>query len=149
MRSAIEIANKFVQIAEKENSLFTNMKLQKLIYIANGINLALNNEPLIIEHVEVWPYGPVVSSVYHSYKYFGDSNICFGTFGIFPLYVDLNEEEKKSFDDAWKITKGIDGIKLSNWTHNPGSPWSRAREGNLPYIPDDYMKEFFTGFLNK
>src|ERR1700678_4357511 len=130
MHPAVEIANKYVQLAEKEKSLFTHMKLQKLIYIANGISLALNDEPLISEHVEAWPYGPVISSVYHTYKVFGTSNICLGVFGQYPLDVALSNDETTPFLDAWQIAKSVDAIKLSNWTHNPNSPWSKAKAEN-------------------
>jgi len=147
MHSAVEIADKYVQLAKKENCLFSHMKLQKLIYISNGISLALNDEPLINEHIEAWPYGPVVSSVYHTFKIFGNSNIVTGVFGQYPLNPKLSEKELTAFNDAWQIAKGISAIKLSNWTHNPDSPWSKAKNEGLDIIPDEYMKEFFTRFL--
>ncbi len=147
MHSAVEIANKYIQLAEKEDSLFSHMKLQKLIYIANGIYLATNNEPLISERIEVWPYGPVVADVYRTYKAFGNSNICLDAFGIYPLDVQLTENENKAFIDAWKIAKEVDAVQLSNWTHNQDSPWTKAKAENLTVIPDDYMKDYFKKFL--
>jgi uncharacterized phage-associated protein len=146
MYDAVLIANKFVELSIKENNLLTNMKLQKLVYIANGVSLAVNDEPLIIQQVEVWPYGPVISSVYHTYKGFGNTKI------LLPQPVlgitDLDNNAKIVFNDAWKIGGDISAIRLSNWTHNRDSPWSRARMEKLEYIPDEYMKEYFTKFLS-
>lgn len=76
MYSANQIASVFVNRAIKEKCYLTHMKLQKLIYIANGIHLALNNnEPLIADPIETWDYGPVIQSVYQNYKMFGSSRI--------------------------------------------------------------------------
>ncbi len=143
------IANKFVDLSIKEKSYFTHMKLQKLIYIANGINLAINNQPLINEHFEAWPYGPVVSSVYHTYKFFGNSNITINAFGNYISEIDLDEKSNQSFNDAWKIAKTITAIKLSNWTHIEGSPWFLAKKEKLEVIPDKYMQDYFKDFLVK
>lgn len=148
MYSARLVADKFIDLAIKEKEPITHMKLQKLIYMANGINLALNNEPLIYEHIEVWPYGPVVSSVYQTYKMFGNTEIKVNVFG-YSEFMDLtlDEKAKKSLENAWLVAKGVDGIKLSNWTHNADSPWSKAKNEKLDVIPDAYIQEYFKKFL--
>ena len=147
MYPALVIASKFVERSIKEKALITHMKLQKLIYIANGIHLALYEEPLIIESIRALPYGPVIVSIYDDFKVFGSSFIEANL--IFPSKsVKLNKESQKSFDDAWQIGKDVDAIKLSNWTHNTDSPWSKAKEENLNIIPDRYMKDYFTKFLS-
>ncbi len=146
MYDAVSIANLFVDMSIKEDNLLTNMKLQKLIYIANGVSLAVNNEPLIIEHVEVWPYGPVIPSVYHTYKAFGNSSIKI----VYPFgeIAGIDTNAKKAVMDAWEIGSKISATRLSNWTHNEGSPWSKAKAENKDYIPDEYMRDYFRTFLN-
>ena len=147
MYSANQIASAFVDKAIKEKSYLTHMKLQKLIYIANGIHLARNGQPLIIEPIETWDYGPVVQSVYQNYKIFGSSQISVNAFeGLIPE-VKLDDNAKKSIDDAWTVGKGVDGIQLSNWTHKEGSPWTIAKEKSLPVIPNDEMKSYFETFI--
>lgn len=147
MYSAVSIANKYVDLSIKEKLTISNMKLQKLIYIANGVCLAKNDEPLIIEQIEVWPYGPVIRSVYNTYKIFGNSNISPKFFGSFDLGEDLDNKAMLAFQDAWNIGKDISAIKLSNWTHNPDSPWTKAKSENLFTIPDEYMQNYFKKFL--
>ena len=43
----------------------------KRVYIAHGFSLAINKESLLdkrFDKVEAWKYGPVIPSVYHSFK---------------------------------------------------------------------------------
>ena len=87
--SAIDIAAYFVELASNinENDL-TNLKLQKLLYFAQGKYLSKYNAPLFKEEIEAWFLGPVVREVYEEYK------IC----GAFPI---------TAFDKRVKYTKNI------------------------------------------
>jgi uncharacterized phage-associated protein len=69
------IANYLLEVAKNHNETLTPMKIQKLVYFANGWHLALKNEPLINEQVEAWPYGPVIPSLYRAFRRFGDQAI--------------------------------------------------------------------------
>lgn len=149
MYNATVIANKFVELSFYEKSYFTHMKLQKLTYIANGISLAINNQPLINEHFEAWPYCPVVSSVYHTYKVFGNTNITINAFKNYNSIINLDEKSNQAFKDAWKIGKTINAIKLSNWTRIKGSPWFLAKSEKLEVVPYRYMQDYFKKFLVK
>ena len=44
------------------------LKLQKLLYLAQGYSYAFYDEPLFLDDMEAWVHGPVVSSVYFKYK---------------------------------------------------------------------------------
>lgn len=70
------LATQFQHLAEgdADNDL-TNMKLQKLLYYAQGCHLALMGDPLFSEPLVAWKYGPVVESVYEDYKRFRDGPI--------------------------------------------------------------------------
>ena len=147
MYSANQVASAFVDKAIKEKSYLTHMKLQKLIYIANGIHLALNGSPLIFEPIETWDYGPVVQSVYQNYKIFGSSKISVNPFDSWQPQLKLDDKAKKSIEDAWAVGKGVDGIQLSNWTHKEGSPWTKAKNNQLSVIPNDEMESYFKNFI--
>jgi uncharacterized phage-associated protein len=59
--SAFDIAQYFLWKAQESNQeLLSNMKLQKLVYYAQGLHLALNDAPLFKGKIEAWTYGPVV-----------------------------------------------------------------------------------------
>src|ERR1700751_2133393 len=75
--SSFDIANYFLSRSAAEGIPLTNLKLQKMVYLANGFYLALTDgeEPLLNERIETWPYGPVISNLYHSFKRFGNDVI--------------------------------------------------------------------------
>jgi uncharacterized phage-associated protein len=149
MYTANEIASLFVDKALKDKVYLTHMKLQKLIYIANGISLATQDQPLIGEPIETWDYGPVVNSVYNNYKMFGGSRITVNPFTNLISGIKLTDGAKKVINDAWIVGKDIDGIQLSNWTHNEDSPWTYAKKHELPIIPNDQMKAYFKKFMDQ
>lgn len=68
------IANWFISKAIKENVKLDQIKLMNLIYIAQGIGLAVDN-PLFSEPIEAWKYGPVVGDIYREFKYAGMESI--------------------------------------------------------------------------
>lgn len=145
---ALDIAKYFLGLGAGDTVPISHMKLQKLIYIANGINIAKYSNgtdiaPLIEEEVEAWPYGPVVRVVYNEYKRFGNNPIV-----VSPDFPELNEDSIGSIIDAWGIGKDIGAIKLSNWTHLPDSPWTKARKEGKTVIPDTYIKEYFSKYVN-
>lgn len=147
MYSANQIASMFVDKAIKEKSYLTHMKLQKLIYIANGIHLAIKGEPLIVEPIETWDYGPVVQTVYKDYKMFGSTPIAVNPFEKRVADEKLEESARKAIDIAWKVGKDIGGIQLSNWTHKEDSPWTKAKSQHLSVIPNEEMSIYFKKFI--
>jgi uncharacterized phage-associated protein len=60
---------------DESRELVTNLKLQKLLYFAQGIHGALTGERLFSESVEAWDLGPVVPQSYHEFKTFGRNPI--------------------------------------------------------------------------
>jgi uncharacterized phage-associated protein len=124
-------------------------KLQKLIYICDGLLLAIDIH-FINENARAWNYGPVYPRVH---KWYGKEG------KITP--VDYSEAVKKAVD-ALDIQPLIDGIinsfgqwtaqSLSNWSHQPGSPWEKALErgkGKMNSIIDkNDMKEYFKEFVH-
>ncbi|MCI8513016.1 MAG: DUF4065 domain-containing protein [Lachnospiraceae bacterium] len=52
-----------------------NLKLQKLLYYAQGCFLAVAGAPLFLEDILAWQHGPVVEPVYYQYKGYGSGGI--------------------------------------------------------------------------
>lgn len=60
--SAKAVANYF--LAQYGKHGLNPLKLQKLVYIAHGWNLAVRNQPLVDNELpEAWEYGPVFASL--------------------------------------------------------------------------------------
>jgi uncharacterized phage-associated protein len=67
--NASEVANYLVASFRDAGDPLTNLKLQKLLYYAQGWYLAIHDEALFDERIEAWPRGPVVPPVYGSFKH--------------------------------------------------------------------------------
>jgi uncharacterized phage-associated protein len=143
-------ANYFLSRGKAERVPIDPLKLQKLVYFAHGWHLTVTGEPLIDEYVEAWPYGPVIPSIYHAFKEFGNNPITNLAYvgGVAPMPTDPNT--LSVLDRVWDTYGRLSGIQLSNLSHAPGSPWeqawNRAQEmGKVRGVPihDSSIQEFF------
>lgn len=156
------IANHFIEMAEKKGESLTQMKLQKLVFYAHGWHLAIRDKPLIDESIEAWRYGPVIRSLYNSFKHFRNDPVsvvsnadfdCFDDNGHVPSIDETGNLDhmftKLLLEAIWNKLGGLDAIQLSNLTHKPGTPWSDTvakYSGQLPRgidIDDDLIKKYF------
>ena len=55
-------------LAKKSGWKYTNLELQKLLYIAHMIHLGKTGEPLFEDAFEAWNYGPVIPGLYYFLK---------------------------------------------------------------------------------
>ena len=76
MADVFDVAEFFIQVAnQSEDDQMTNLKLNKLLYYAQGAYLARTGKPLFENRIEAWDLGPVVPEVYHKYKVCGKNPI--------------------------------------------------------------------------
>ena len=154
------IANYFLDLSKGGYKL-TPLKIQKLVYFAHGWNLALRKQPLLNERVEAWKYGPVIPSLYHEFKIYGSSPIEHKAVDLIEVDGYLREGEPSilacSPDEAaltarllkriWEVYKNYSGLQLSELTHQPGTPWEKARKafGDVKNadIPDEWIQQYF------
>ncbi len=131
------IANCFLDLADKENVGISPMKLIKLVYIVHGWHLAITDEPFFYEQVEDWKYGPVIDSLYHEFKDFGNRSITrraqyFAHGRLFPHTLSFGDDAdraKTAVKAVWNAYKKCSATKLSSLTHMPGSPWDKTWNG--------------------
>src|SRR5580698_3189897 len=64
------VANHFLDLGRRDKEPLDPMKIQKIIYVAHGWNLAFMGNPLVEQRVEAWPYGPVIAELYRDFKKF-------------------------------------------------------------------------------
>lgn len=124
MYKASDIAKWFLahnRIAMTENGAedISNLKLQKLLYYAQGCVLALTSKRLFDDSIEAWTHGPVVPSVYQEYKIYGSNGIIFDdTFD----FNSVDTETSRVLIQVYEVFGQYSAWKLRNMTHNE-SPW--------------------------
>ncbi|MBY6044148.1 Panacea domain-containing protein [Phaeobacter italicus] len=127
---ALAIANEFIT---RNGGTMPQMKLQKLVYISNGWNLAINREPLVRDRFEAWDGGPVVRKLWNHIRDFGyetASGLLTKRGTSTPVKAELEEHERAVIDHVWKRYCDYSGLELSEMTHEPGTPWSNAYYGS-------------------
>jgi uncharacterized phage-associated protein len=129
------IANYFLSRAKQDGIKdMTPMKLIKLVYFSYAWNLAIFERKLFYENIEAWKYGPVVPSIYHEFKRFGNSTIeryavNFEFENDEMCYPVINRNDKDTIgvvEAVWSAYKNYNGWELSQITHEPNSPWNIA-----------------------
>lgn len=143
--TAKDVAEYFLSLSDPEcEDFISNLKLQKLVYYAQGFNLAIHDKLLFAEPIEAWTHGPVIKSLYHQYKDKGASAI------EPPVNIDLKkypEEVKDLLDEIWIVYGQYSASKLRNLTHAE-PPWMDAYEqGPSSTITQDSMRKFFKTLL--
>lgn len=136
----------------------THLSLEKLVYFAYAEYLCDYSERLFEDQIFAFTHGPVVKSVYETYKRSGAQYIKPLEFGDdSAAKTDVAEQPARSrilfADGGAKKLCSIDGTickygqysagELVELTHRKGSPWSRV-DSSLPYrvIPDHLIKAF-------
>lgn len=139
---ALEVANYFVHISSQENEPdLTNLKLQKLLYFAQGKYLAKFGKPLFDEEVEAWDYGPVVKSVYHQFKHCGAFPIT--AFDI-KTQTALPDDKAQFLNEIWEEYAKYSAGYLVDLTHEEGSPWRKHyKNGQNTVIPRNELQQYF------
>lgn len=129
------VANSFLELGAESLVPITPMKLQKLVYFADGWNRTLNGRPLVADAVEAWPFGPVYPTLYHEFKQFGgqpiDSfyrSIDFNSFDISIPQVE-SDQEKNVVRRVWDSYGHLSANNLSARTHQTGTPWDLTIKG--------------------
>lgn len=104
----------------------SDLKLQKLLYYAQGVCLSMTGKKMFSNKIYAWDHGPVVKEVYDVYKKYGSSYI-----------TDINDEKNdkivNNIENNVEISKILNIVydnfaiytawQLRNMTHQVGSPW--------------------------
>ncbi|MEZ4930526.1 MAG: DUF4065 domain-containing protein [Saprospiraceae bacterium] len=154
MKTALEIANYFIEKSLESGEELTPMKLNKLVYIAHGWYLGLADKPLIGEAAQAWKYGPVIPSVYHRFKSYGGAQITsLEPASDMVTIPEVKDDELKEFlQRIWDVYGRLSGLQLSSLTHQEGTPWSVTRhrygdnqDNGGAMIPNDLIKQHYKG----
>lgn len=143
--SIFDVANFFLTIVDRDSgSTITPLKLQKILYYAQGYHLAMFDDELFPNEFQAWAHGPANVDIYNEYKSYGYSAIDKPKGGI-PL---LDDGLVDFLYSIWETFGIFDGKYLEKLTHSE-DPWIEARgdckdgESCTNIISKETMKLFF------
>lgn len=116
----------------------TPLKLQKVLYYAQGWSYVWDAKPLFLEEFEAWQYGPVNREVYDNFKVYKGQEIP-DYEGTIPQYATFDELE--TIKSVWEEYGAETAGNLVNMTHTE-MPWIEAyRTGSV--ISNQSIQNFF------
>jgi uncharacterized phage-associated protein len=144
MATVKDIAKCFLFLDEQnEGSGISNLKLQKLVYYAQGFFSAIYDKMLFEEHIEAWRHGPVVPQLYQHFKEYGRNPISFEE--EFDTSI-LDKEQLEIVTEVYEVFGPYEAWKLRNMTHEE-APWI-DHEQLASIIPFDEIKTYFKTRIN-
>lgn len=114
-------AARFLEFGQESGTSITNMKLQKLVSLAESASEYVRSSAAFDEAVQAWDHGPAVYSVYARYKRFQNSGIDVvdraGT-------RELADEDELIAREVWGVAGRLTAGGLRKLTHDIG-PWPK------------------------
>lgn len=142
MANVQDVARFLIDLSQGQNEagigdLMTNLRLQKLLYFAQGYHLARYGTPLFAAPIQAWKLGPVVPEVYNQYKAFGGQ-------GIVTYQANQNGLTEKEYEILLDVVRDYDAFSTSELvrqSHVDGGPWSCTTLSEE--IPVGTIKNYF------
>ncbi len=139
--NALTIAKYFLSILDDDSGdLVSNLKLQKLLYYAQGywIGLHGDSQPLFRDKIYAWKHGPVVDNVYHHYSDYGSEAL------PKESKPKIDEEHLRFLDEIYRVYGRLSAWALRDMTHAE-TPWLNNFQPNVKNIeiPRSDLEKFF------
>ncbi len=113
----------------------SNLKIQKLLYYAQGCALASMGKPLFDDDIVAWKHGPVVENVYQKYHEYGRKGI-----SVIPDYPVLSPEIEDLLINTYNYFAKYSAWELANLTHRE-DPWKLTSKNSV--ISITLMRNYF------
>jgi uncharacterized phage-associated protein len=112
------------KVCQLRNWQATNLEINKILYIAHMVFLGRSGgwAPLISEQFEAWDYGPVLPSVYHRTKAFGNEPVA----DVFRVFPDIHgSDQARILEETVTELSGKTPGELVAITHWEKGAWAR------------------------
>lgn len=129
MTTALNVANYVISNYGRKMYL-SNLRLNKLLYYIQVSSLRNNNTPLFDDVIEAWQFGPVIPSVYRTYKVYGKGRIEFSSHAP-----KLTKEEEDLIDRAMAKYGWLYPIDILRFSHRDGGAWKNVYKDGVKNIP--------------
>jgi len=112
------------KVCEARGWSVTNLEINKILYLAHMMLLGRSGgaTPLVSEHFQAWDYGPVLPTVYHRAKAFGNEPVQ-DVFRAFPSI--QGSVEANVIEEAVEATSRMKPGALIATTHWNNGAWSK------------------------
>jgi uncharacterized phage-associated protein len=135
--SAFDVAAYFLAKQDPDaGEIISNLKLQKLLYYAQGFHLAMFDAPLFPERIKAWEHGPVVPQVWKQYTGSGGSSL-----PVPDEKMDIDPETASFLDEVYDVYGQFSAWRLRELSHDE-PPWIEAFNGT-GVVHNDAMRSFF------
>jgi len=119
-------------LCEQSDWTLSNLKLQKILYLAHMIHLGEHDGPLVREGFEAWNYGPVSPDLYRQVKAFGSEPVR----NVFHGYASPPEGSAvAAMDEVYAQVGNWTAGQLVRVTHRKDGAWDRTYIPGLLGIP--------------
>jgi uncharacterized phage-associated protein len=142
--SAVDVANFFISLANSSpEDDITNLKVNKLVYFAQGWNLAKYDATIFGDDIQAWQYGPVEPCVYNTFK--DNEYRKIEKTSNNDYLSKFTTQQIEFLIDIYKTYGIYTATALRDMTHQKGTPWAMYYndcERNV-VIPNKVIKDFF------
>lgn len=127
MALVTDVASYFISLSRESTPYaITPLKLQKLVYYAQGFHLRRTGDRLFEANLLAWEHGPVVRRIFDDYRSYKYNTIPSRKFDneIDPVTGEplLTEIEINTINAVWNALGDLDGKTLEELTHQE-DPW--------------------------
>ena len=133
MATASQVAEYFIRRGVEVDDMIGGLKLQKLLYYAQGFHLAIEGEPLFKDRIKAWRHGPVVPGVWQKYRHVTPQP-------DYDLRLKFSKDQLELLDEVWNVYGCYSGWMLRNMTHEE-PPWLETERDEE--IKPKAMKAYF------
>lgn len=141
------VANYIMNWFNARSESVTNLKMQKLVYFAQGFVLAELRHPLFREKLEAWAYGPVVRELYLKLNKYQSAPI------TAPLdcddFIEKDSREGQQIERMLRMLGHLTATQLVKLSHQKNTPWDATMEqdGKFSVIPLWRILDYFSDAL--
>lgn len=121
----------------EDSEYITNLKLQKLLYYAQGKYYEKKGCALFDDDFQAWEHGPVIKKIYDLYEKNGANGIKYEK----DFDVEIDEETEEVLEEVYHDYAKYSAWMLRNMTHSE-MPWLTTNKNEI--ITKTKIKEQFS-----
>ena len=132
----------------------THLKLQKLVYFAQGIYLAFTGNSLFSDKIMAWEHGPVVKKLYDEFKKYKRNDIDkkLSTQELQKISeLELDDNISTVLNFVYQNFGVYTAWQLRELSHEKNGPWEVTvrQSGMNKEIPKKNMESYFQKYIKK